>query len=139
MRLPYVFVLGLPLLAAVALAQTPAQQQPVPAPVPVPLHQMDDVLKSLNLNESQMQRLSQLTEQAQARYRADYAKLKGLKEAERLNVLNRQYASDWLKGARSVFNDEQFRRYKQLQYQYAGFGSLADPEVQQQLNLTEEQ
>ncbi len=41
--------------------------------------------------------------------------------------------------AREVFNDTQRARYQQYNYQYGGFGTLYDPDVQKQLNLTAEQ
>jgi hypothetical protein len=103
---------------------------------------MTDVSKALNLTQDQITNLNKLTEQTRARYRDDYAKLAGLKEAERFNrmqELNRQYYADWNKSARDVFNDTQRGRYQQLDYQYGGFNTLYDPDVQKRLNLTADQ
>jgi len=103
---------------------------------------MEDVSKSLNLTQEQTDKLNKLTEQTQAQYRDQYSKLNTLNEAERAartQELNRQYYNDWYKGARDILNDTQRNRYQQFNYQYGGFTSLSDPEIQKRLNLTQEQ
>jgi hypothetical protein len=103
---------------------------------------MNDVSKSLNLTADQVTKLNKLTEDTQARYRDDYGKLGTLKDADRftrMQELNRQYYTDWNKGARDIFNDTQRTRYQQVNYQYGGFDVLYDPDVQKRLNLTADQ
>lgn len=118
----------------------PKQVQPAQTNLyPPTLYRMNDVGKALNLTQDQVTNLNKLTDQTQARYRDDFAKLGTLSDAERFarqQELNRLYATDWNKAARDVFNDTQRTRYQQLQYQYGGFGTLYDPDVQKQLNLT---
>jgi hypothetical protein len=66
-------------------------------------------------------------------------KLGALNDAERFTrtqELNRQYNADWNKGAADIFNDTQRGRYQQYNYQYGGFNTLNDPDVQKRLNLT---
>jgi hypothetical protein len=139
------FATSLGLVCALALAASVSAQPNPPAattPYPIALYQMNDISKSLNLTAEQISNLNKLTEQTQAKYRDDYAKLSALKEAERFNrmqELNRQYYADWTKGAGSVFNDTQRTRYQQLGYQYGGFGTFYDPDVQKRLNLTADQ
>ena len=60
-------------------------------------------------------------------------------DLSRAQELNRKYYSDWNKGARDIFKEDQRTRYQQFNYQYDGFNSLYDPEVQKRLNLTERQ
>ena len=131
-------------------AQTPTQPQVQPGqarPVqtnvyPPALYQMNDVSKTLNLSREQIDSLNKVTGQVQAQYRDDYNKLGTLNEAERFEraqELNRKYYSDWNKGARDIFKEDQRMRYQQFNYQYGGFNSFYDPEVQKRLNLTERQ
>jgi Spy/CpxP family protein refolding chaperone len=139
---------GLSFVAAVAAqpAQPPAQPGKAP-PVatnsyPTSLYQMNDVSKSLNLTQDQITKLNKLTEQTQTQYRDDFAKLGTLNDADRFTrtqELNRKYYADWNKGARDIFNDTQQTRYQQFNYQYGGFNTLYDSDVQKRLNLTAEQ
>ncbi|VTS00635.1 unnamed protein product [Gemmata massiliana] len=147
MRVPFVPILPcLFFLTAALSAQPPAR--PGAAPVtpaytyPAPLYRMNDVGKSLNLTAEQVANLNKLTDATQARYRDDYAKLGALNDTERFTrtqELNQKYYADWNKGARDVFNDTQRARYQQVNYQYGGFNTFYDPDVQKQLNLTAEQ
>jgi len=144
--------LAIPVLLACGFA-LPGAAQPTPVQpdkaqpaattsYPPALYQMGDVGKSLNLTQDQMTKLNKLTEQTQATYRDDYAKLGTLTDADRFartQELNRKYYADWNKGARDVFNDTQRTRYQQLGYQYGGFETLYDPDVQKRLNLTADQ
>lgn len=149
MGIKYVFSSAcvLALTGSLVAQTTPAGQPPrppaaaptVPSPYPTPLYRMPDVSKSLNLTPDQVTRLNALTDQVQARYRDNYAGLNSVAEAERAaraRELNRQYAGDWNKAARDVFNDTQRARYQQLAYQYGGFDALYDPDVQARLALT---
>ena len=141
-------------LACVALTSSVSAQAPLPQPrtgqaqvqqtnrFPPALYQMNDVNKSLNLNQEQIANLNKVTEQMQTQYRDNYNKLGTLNEAERFaryQELNRQYMTDWNKGANSVFDANQRARYQQLNYQYGGFNSFYDPDVQKRLNLTADQ
>jgi hypothetical protein len=130
-------------LSAPAFAQTnPAAPAVSANPYPTPLYRMTDVGKSLNLTPDQVTRLNTLTDQTQAQFRSDYTKAAGLAEAERMvrmAELNRQYNTAWNKAAAGVFNDAQRARYQQFNYQYGGFNTLSDPDVQRRLNLTPEQ
>jgi len=144
-RYAFGLVLGLSLAASLS-AQPAAQPDKAPATptytYPTPLYRMNDVGKSLNLTPEQVTNLNKLTDATQTRYRDDYAKLGTLNDADRftrMQELNQKYYADWNKGAQDVFNDTQRTRYQQLNYQYGGFGTLYDPDVQKQLNLTAEQ
>ncbi len=109
---------------------------------PPALYRMNDVSKSLNLTQDQINSLNKLTEQTQARYRDSYNKINTLNDADRYartEAINREYYGDWNKGARDIFNAEQRTRYQQLNYQYGGFHSLNDPDIQKGLNLTPDQ
>jgi hypothetical protein len=111
-------------------------------PYPQPIYRMNDIGKSLKLTPEQTTKLNTITTATQDRFRADYEKAGKLSDAERftrMQDLNRQYSADWSKGARDVLNEDQRNRYQQLNYQYGGFNSLYDPDVQKRLNLTPEQ
>ncbi len=125
---------------------SPAQAQPVQpgaaTTYPVQLYRLNDVSKNLNLNEKQVEQLNKLTDQSQARYRQNFEKLGTLAGAERgprVQELDRQYTTEWLKSAREVLDEKQMARYQQLSYQYGGFDTFNDPDVNKRLNLTEEQ
>jgi len=141
------------LASGLALTNSLMAQSPTPAPQAAPrqtqttttitypptLYQMNDVSKSLNLTQDQINRLNKLTDQTQARYRDKYNELTTVRDADRFaraQELNRQYYSDWNKGARDIFNDNQRSRYQQYLYQYGGFNTLYDPAVQKRLSLT---
>jgi hypothetical protein len=132
-------------LTVPVLAQPTPQPGKAPAPInpyPPALYRMNDVSKSLNLTADQLAKLNKLTDATQTQYRDDYAKLGALNDTERfarMQELNRQYYDAWNKAARDVFNDTQRARYQQLNYQYGGFNTLYDPNVQKQLTLTAEQ
>jgi hypothetical protein len=142
---------GLALMASLAAQTPPAQQPPpgqgqpgllpanLPPPYPTALYRMTDVGKAISLTPEQFASLNKLTDQVQAQYRDDFAKVNALKEAERfgrLQELNRLYATAWDKGAQDILNQTQRARYQQLNYQYGGFNTLYDPDVQKRLDLT---
>jgi len=145
MRFQSILVLGCSLAltgSALAQAQPPARTPAQTNLYPPALYQMNDVGKTLNLSRDQIDALNKVTGQVQDQYREDYGKLGTLNEADRaarLQELNRKYYGDWNKGARDIFNDTQRTRYQQFNYQYGGFNSLYDPDVQKRLNLTEAQ
>jgi len=147
MRLVSSLTLTCGLAFAASLAAQPATQPGKTQPTttnlyPPALYQMEDVSKSLKLTPEQITNLNKLTETTQTRYRDEYGKLGSLKDADRfarMQELNQKYYTDWNKGARDIFNDTQRARYQQYNYQYGGFNSLYDPDVQKQLNLTAEQ
>src|SRR5579884_2195003 len=138
--------LGAALALALAAPLGAQVRQPAPAqaaaPMPTPLYRMPDVSRALNLTPQQQTQLNAVAEQTAARYANDYARLSSLRPADRVAAteqLDRRFSADFLKGAQGVLNREQFGRYQQLQYQYGGFSTLADPAVQQRLNLAPEQ
>jgi hypothetical protein len=109
---------------------------------PRTIYQMNDVNKSLNLTADQVTRLNTLTNETQSKFGKDFAGLGTLSDAERFNrqqELNGQYYTAWNNGAKDVLNENQFRRYQQLHYQYGGFNNFYDPTLQKQLNMTPEQ
>ena len=152
MRLQYILGLACGLALTTSVSAQTGAPTPKPAPPPAPpaqtnlyppaLYRMNDVNKSLNLNQEQLDRLNKLTDQTQAQYRDNYNKINMLNDADRyarIQAMNREYYSDWNKGARDIFNNEQRSRYQQLNYQYGGFNSLNDPDIQRGLNLTPDQ
>ncbi len=122
----------------------PPSNNSAPRPVmpPTPLYRMNDISKSMNLTADQIANLNRVTTQAADQFTTNAGNINTLGDADRftrINDLNNQYHTAWFKGARDIFNDNQFRRYRQLNYQYGGFNTFYDPEVQKQLNLTADQ
>jgi hypothetical protein len=141
MRLPYVlgFAVTLGLVSSV-MAQTTAQPRPAPTyPYPPILYQSPDVAKSMRLTAEQVDKLNQISELAQTRFRTNYDKLTPEERSRQIQELNREYTADSLRGARDIMNDDQWKRYQQLSLQYGGFYSLTDPEVEKRLRLTDQQ
>jgi hypothetical protein len=148
MRLKCVLVMAcsLALATAVWAQQPPQSQPPVKAQItvtpPPALYQMNDVSKALNLSPAQVNSLNKVTNQVQAQYQNQYNKLNnlnGTNQFQQTMDLHRQYSTDWNKAAKNIFNDTQWNRYQQLNYQYGGFSTLYDPDVQKRLNLTDAQ
>jgi hypothetical protein len=133
------------LIVAASIAPCSAQQasgQGATPAFPPSLYQMNDVAKSLNLSNQQMTQLNDMTTKLQTRLSSDYSKASQLPvndRASQIQLLNQQYDSEWMKGAGDIFNQDQWKRYRQLNLQYGGFNSLSNPDVQQSLNLTAEQ
>ncbi len=122
--------------------QRAANSQSGARPYPRTIYQMNDVGKSLNLTADQVTRLNALTTLTQNKFDKDFTGLSTLNDAERFNrqhELRSQYYTEWNNGAKNIFNDNQFRRYQQLNYQYDGFDNFYDPNIQKQLNMTPDQ
>jgi hypothetical protein len=145
MRLPYVLGAALALGLATSVIAQPASPRPDPPrptqtyPYPPSLYQAPDVAKSMRLTAEQVNKLNQITDLAQTRFRTNYDKLTVEERVRQINELNREYNNDLLRGSRDVFNDDQLSRYRQLNLQYGGFTSLTDPEVEKRLRLSDQQ
>jgi hypothetical protein len=109
---------------------------------PTDLFRMNEVSKSVELTDRQVNDLNLMTQKLQTRYREQFERLAGLpvqEQTDRRLLLNREYVNAWLTDATGVLNDRQLTRYRQLQTQFGGFVSLTDPVVQKALNLTDAQ
>ena len=115
---------------------------PTTSPFPTPLFQQAEVARSLGLSDRQTADLSRVTQTLQTRFASDFQGITRLPAAEqvaRRRELERQFQQDFLTGARDIFDARQLSRYQQLQFQFGGFSTLADPVVQRQLGLTNAQ
>ncbi len=54
-------------------------------------------------------------------------------------MLDQQYSRDWLNGASTILGTDRLIRYQQLDVQGNGINALADPALQNWLNLTQQQ
>jgi hypothetical protein len=109
---------------------------------PTDLFRMNEVSKSIEMTDRQINQLNLMTEKLQTRYREQFERLASLPvqdQTDRRLLLSREYVNAWLSGATGVLNDRQLTRYQQLQTQFGGFVSLTDPVVQKALNLTDTQ
>ena len=109
---------------------------------PTDLFRMNDVSKSVNLTDRQVNQLNTMTQQLQGRFQAQFEKLASLpaqQRADRTLELNREYTNAWINSAREFLNGSQLTRYQQLQFQFGGFASLTDPVLQKALNVSDAQ
>ena len=146
-RLIFSTAAGLVLTAA-AFGQNPPTVPPSTPPTPrvdaypFQIYRMPDVAKALSITETQVNRLDQATERLQTRYRAEFDKLRDLPadlRDPRVVELLRAYQSEWIRAAGQILTTAQYPRYRQLELQFRGFGAFADPDIQKQLNLSQEQ
>lgn len=109
---------------------------------PLYVYRMPEVGRTLNLTPDQVTRLNQLSDRTQIKYREPLGGVGSLAPSDRtarINELASQYNADWSTGAKGILNRDQWARYQQIHHQYAGFDSLANPDIQRQLNLTPQQ
>ena len=122
---------------------TPSTGSPTTAvQFPTNLFQVPDVARSLALTDAQLNQLNTVTAQVQSQFRDQFNRLNTLSDADRAALalqLDREFTAAWLARARDVFNARQLARYEQLQAQFGGFNTLADPAIQRQLGLTDAQ
>ncbi|MFL5341310.1 MAG: hypothetical protein ACJ8F7_14285 [Gemmataceae bacterium] len=146
-RLIFLTAAGL-LLTATAFGQNPPTVPPSTPPTarvdeyPYQIYRMPDVAKALTITDVQVNRLDQATERLQTRYRKEFDKLRDLPDDlrdPRVVELLRAYQHEWMRAASEVLTSSQFPRYRQLELQFRGFGAFADPDIQKQLNLSQEQ
>jgi len=109
---------------------------------PTPLYRMQDVSQTLNLTPDQINRLNQITQNLENRYRTDINSLSGVSaddRARRIMDLQQRFGTEWMNSTRDIFTQDQLGRYRQLDLQYRGFSAFVDPAIRQRLNLTDQQ
>jgi hypothetical protein len=119
---------------------SPSLGGPADPPLAPPFYSRPDVTRSLELTDRQLGQLNTMTQTVQSRFQDRFGQLRDMTEAQRAAralELNRAFATDWMAGARDVFNEAQLNRYQQLQLQYGGFSSFTSPDVQRRLQLTD--
>ena len=104
------------------------------------------IRQQLQFNEAQYNQLNQSYQTNWKRYNEHLNQLSNDKtlnnqqREEHLNQLNESFYKSFSNSADTVVADPTARqRYMQLYYQYRGYGAFRDPEVQRQLNLSDEQ
>jgi hypothetical protein len=109
---------------------------------PPALYRFGGVSRSLDLTGNQVGLLNQLTDDLRDRYSGAYDQLESLPAAQRLvsrELVNQQYMRDWMNAASTVLSTDQLVRYQQIELQRGGITALADPAVQNWLNLSQQQ
>jgi hypothetical protein len=115
---------------------------PNTSPFPPPLFQQTDIARSLGLNDRQTAELTRLDQTLRTRFASDFqgiARLPAADQIARRQELERQFRQDFLTASRDIFDARQLNRFQQIQAQFGGFSTLADPVVQRQLGLTDAQ
>jgi hypothetical protein len=124
------------------LSAQPGQTGVAGLTFPPPLYRFDGVPQTMQLTKQQIEQLDKVSEDLRSRTERQLRAANALspqERAARVQQLNQQYQNEWSKAARAALNENQFNRYRQLQYQYGGFESLNDPDLQRRLSLTEQQ
>jgi F0F1-type ATP synthase membrane subunit b/b' len=131
-----------------------AQQQPgqaagqtspfasLPGGSAAPLFQDAGVRKTLNISEQQLNQLTQANDRLLKDYRARVGQLSNLDARDRPAALQKLWGgfqSDFSAAAGKILDQNQLGRYRQLDLQRQGLAAFNDPQLQQQLGLTEAQ
>lgn len=147
--------LALAYLAGFVPAQTGAGQgkaQPAKPGVPGqanlggitqrPWFQDSAIQRELRINEQQLQRMQQAYGDIYGRFQDRFAGLKSLddaKRAEQLRELSRSFGTEFQKSTVGILSEQQMQRFNQLNLQRQGLDVFFDPQLQKQLNLTDQQ
>lgn len=131
-----------------------AQQQPgqaagqaspfasLPGGSAAPLFQDAGVRKALNISEQQLNQLTGESSRLLKDYGARVAQLSSLDARDRPAALRKlwgSFQSDFSTAAGKILDQNQLNRYRQLDLQRQGLTAFNDPQLQQQLGLTEAQ
>lgn len=99
-----------------------------------------DVKKDLKISEEQAGKLRDALSKVMNKYKGDFEKFEknppSQKDAEKMM---RAFQADSEKAIASVLDAKQLKRFRQIEWQLNGVGSLQDPELQKELKLTDEQ
>jgi Spy/CpxP family protein refolding chaperone len=113
----------------------PPQQQPS---VLGPVLSNPDVQKELKLSEEQISKLKDALDKMWGKYREDFAKSPPRSPEEQQKKM-REISSDGNKIIAGILDAKQLKRYRQIEWQMAGIGALGDPQLQDELKLSDEQ
>src|SRR5262245_6597309 len=133
------------LLVGAAFAQRtapPTSQVPPSSPFDSPLYRSPEVARALDLKKDQIDRLNQMTDRLQKRYRDEIDRVGRLDPQAgnaRRRELMRTYTEEWNRAAGDIFTEKQQIRSRQLELQARGLDVFTDPTVQRRLDLTDEQ
>jgi hypothetical protein len=96
------------------------------------------VKKELKLTDDQVKKVEDALAKVQDKHKDDFARFREMSREERQKTM-RAFAEDYNKAVAGVLDANQMKRFKQIQWQLAGFGALEDPEVQKTLKLSDDQ
>jgi len=101
------------------------------------------VQEELKLTDEQLNKLRKAAQEVRAEHKEEFAELAQIKDRrerfEKWQQLMKEVTAETKRAAADVLNDEQERRFRQIQRQQLGILAFAEPEVQKALNLSEEQ
>lgn len=100
------------------------------------------VQKELKLDEVQMQKATDFSEENREKMRELYSQTQGLEGEERMakmQELNRTHNAEAMKTLGTFMKPEQVKRFEQIVLQQRGAEALTDPVVAKNLKVTEEQ
>jgi Spy/CpxP family protein refolding chaperone len=96
------------------------------------------VQKELKLTDAQKEKLTAALDKVRDKYKDDIAKFRDLSEEERRD-LGKKMSEDTNKAVAGILDAKQRKRFKQIELQQGGIMAFANPEVQKELKLTDEQ
>jgi hypothetical protein len=114
----------------------------LPQGINQPLFLNPAVRRELNITDQQMGPLNNALTQVNERFRDDFNRLGQLDpraRTDRVQELGRNFNNQFLDSTKSIFNEQQMNRLRQLDLQRNGLGAFTDPTVRQKLNLNDEQ
>ena len=125
-------------LTSVTWGQGQDRQQPNQHSVLGPILSIPDVQKELKLNEEQIGKLKDVLGKVQDRYKDDAAKFAQLPPEVQLKKMT-AFNQDNDKAVSGVLDDKQWKRFKQIRWQFNGPAALQDPDLQKELKMNDEQ
>jgi Spy/CpxP family protein refolding chaperone len=130
------------LLAAPALAQPPGGGRGGRGPGGGNLLQNKGVQEELKLTKEQIDKAKTVSDEIRKKYEDDFKKMREMSQEERMELF-KKVGDETNKGLSTVLNDDQQKRYKQIQLQQQsrmmGAGTLLTPDVEKGLKLTDDQ
>jgi hypothetical protein len=132
-------------LASAALAQQDAPRQPAKGQRqgqgffgPGGLLLSPDVKKELKLTDDQASKVKEALEKVGDKHRGSFEKFRDMSNDERRKVML-AIREDTNKAIAGVLDAKQVKRFHQIEWQLSGPNALRDPELQKELQLSDEQ
>jgi Spy/CpxP family protein refolding chaperone len=101
------------------------------------------VQKEIKLTDEQVAKVDDVVKQVQAKHNEEFKAAQKIEDQqerrEKFGELQKIQSQDILKDLGDVLKPDQLKRFKQIELQVQGTRAFQDPEVQKELNLTDDQ
>jgi Spy/CpxP family protein refolding chaperone len=123
-------------LTSAALGQ---QRQPPPQPsILGPVLSSPEVQKELKLSDEQLSKLKDVLGKVMDKHKDDIARLQKMSPQEQQKKFQ-EISQEGDKAVAGVLDARQLKRFRQIEWQLQGVGALADPTLQKELKLSDDQ